>query len=130
MDFLEECRYERVTMERYRSKNGRQEVLEYCNLDSFVPKGLGKLRRLSLMGNQIPNMNMIRMDFRDEDSGKKHLEEMKQDNDRIVIPDVSLETLNLSNNHFESFPWVAIHEMDNLTELNMGRNRMTQMIDP
>ena len=26
-------------------------ILEYCNLDSFVPKGLGKLRHLSLMGN-------------------------------------------------------------------------------
>ena len=35
-------------------------VLEYCNLDSFVPKGLGKLKVLSLMGNQVPNMNLLR----------------------------------------------------------------------
>ena len=51
------------------------------------------------------------------------------ESNRTLIPDVSLVTLNLSNNHFECFPWVAIHDMKELREINLGRNRMTQIFD-
>ena len=42
---------------------------------------------------------------------------------------MALETLNLSNNHFECFPWVAICSMRDLTVINMARNRMSHIFD-
>lgn len=103
--------------------------LEYCNLDSFVPKqGLGKLKHLSLLGNQVPNMNTIRLSQKDERDLKA--EQSRTDGNRNLIPDVVLETLNLSDNMFEGFPWVAINEMDKLREINLSRNRMSQLFDP
>ena len=42
---------------------------------------------------------------------------------------MQLETLNLSNNHFECFPWVAICQMKELKTINMARNRMSAIFD-
>ena len=51
------------------------------------------------------------------------------EHNRTYIPEVSLETLNLSNNQFECFPWVAINDMRELREINLGRNRISQIFD-
>ena len=68
-------------------------VLENCNLDSFYPKGLGVLKKLSLNGNQITNLNSFVLI-----PNKLVVNTENTMFGRLMIPEVTLLYLDLSDN--------------------------------
>lgn len=101
-------------------------ALESCNLESFFPKGLGKLRRLSLMGNMVPSFSQLILSDESEEEARGRGNEFG----RSTIPEINLTHLNISDNQFEAFPWVAIHKMGPyLKKINMSRNNLTTLMD-
>jgi len=77
------------------------------------------------MGNSVSNLSLIKLT-------KKSAEEVKlkgMDDKRTVIPELNLKELNLSDNNFECFPWVAIYSMKELEIINLGRNRIKKLLD-
>ena len=68
--------------------------LEYCNLESFFPKGLGKLTQLSLMGNQVTNFNQFIL----TDDTQEEVRNKGSEFGRLSIPEIKLTDLNLSDN--------------------------------
>ena len=74
-------------------------------MENFAPLGLGKLEILSLMGNSVTNLSLIKLTTKSAEDAKQK----STDEKRTVIPDINLKELNLSDNNFECFPWVAIY---------------------
>lgn len=77
------------------------------------------------MGNSIKNLNQISMT-------KRAQEDLKDDTyvqNRYVIPDVNLKSLNLSDNQFECFPLVAIYQMTDLREIYLRGNKIKKLLD-
>ena len=46
-----------------------------------------------------------------------------------MITDIKLMYLDLSDNQLESFPWVALHKMSTLQVINLGRNKISMILD-
>ena len=102
-------------------------VLEHCNLENFFPKGLGKLKKLSLKGNQVPNFSQIILTSESEERARGNPNNFG----RQFVPDTELTHLNLSDNSFEAFPYVAIYLMGEncLKKVDLSRNRLTTLLD-
>ena len=60
---------------------------------------------------------------------QEDLKDKTMDGHRYIIPDLNLKSLNLSDNQFECFPWVAIHQMTHLKEIYLRGNKIKKLLD-
>lgn len=95
-------------------------ILVNCNLDQFSPTGLGKIEKINLQGNMITNLNQIV--FNKDSSGDTI-------QTRNAINDCQLKTFYMADNKLETFPFYALHKMDTLKKIDLGRNNIRVLLD-
>ena len=87
--------------------------LEKCGIGFFEPLLLhGKLEHLSLMQNQLKDLNSIVFGER---SGAYDLS------------GVELKTINLSGNQLTEFPYSALRLSEKLLKIDLSRNKISQI---